>query len=112
MQNHTVTAALAPWDGRSALSACLATFHLVDSQRVHFRDGARVHGFVTNGGQAVNIIPERAACQFSVRATTDAYLGRLVEIVLDCARAAAKNPSAGCSSVSRSHWNGTRTAAC
>ena len=61
----------------------------MDSQRVHFKDGTRVHGFITNGGQAVNIIPERAACQFSVRATTDAYLARVIEIVIDCARAAA-----------------------
>lgn len=61
-------AAAAPWEGSSALSAVIQTFNLIDSQRVHFRDGARVHGFITNGGQAVNIIPERATCQFSVRA--------------------------------------------
>jgi pimeloyl-ACP methyl ester carboxylesterase len=30
---------------------------LIDGQRVHFRDGVRVDGIVTNGGQAVNIIP-------------------------------------------------------
>lgn len=82
-------AAAAPWDGRSALSAVIQTFNLIDSQRVHFRDGSRVHGFITNGGQAVNIVPERAACQFSVRATRVSYLGELVERVQDCARAAA-----------------------
>ena len=82
-------AAIAPWDGASALTACLETFRLVDSQRVHFRDGVRVHGFVTNGGQAVNIIPERAACEMSVRATTDAELARVRAIVERCARGAA-----------------------
>ena len=82
-------AAASPWDGYSALSAVIQTFNLVDSQRVHFRDGSRVHGFITNGGQAVNIIPEHAACQFSVRATRDAYLAELVERVQDCAKAAA-----------------------
>jgi amidohydrolase len=82
-------AAAAPWDGNSALTAVVQTFTLIDSQRVHFRDGSRVHGFITNGGQAVNIIPERAACQFSVRATRSSYLGRLVDRVVDCARAAA-----------------------
>ena len=46
-------AAAAPHEGRSALTACLDTFRLIDGQRVHFRDGVRVHGFVTNGGQAV-----------------------------------------------------------
>jgi amidohydrolase len=82
-------AALAPWDGNSALTACLQTFHLIDSQRVHFRDGVRVHGFVTEGGQAVNIIPERAAAQFSVRAKSMAELERVKAIVERCARGAA-----------------------
>jgi amidohydrolase len=82
-------AAVAPWDGRSALTACLETFRLIDSQRVHFRDGVRVHGFVTNGGQAVNIIPEHAACEFSVRATDLEELSRVREIVERCARGAA-----------------------
>src|SRR5439155_10109277 len=82
-------AALAPHEGRSALTACLETFRLVDSQRVHFKDGVRVHGFVTNGGQAVNIIPEHAACEFSVRAVNVAELDRVRPIVERCARAAA-----------------------
>jgi metal-dependent amidase/aminoacylase/carboxypeptidase family protein len=82
-------ASLAPEGGASALGACLSTFHLVDAQRVHFRDGVRVHGFVTNGGQAVNIIPEHAAAQFSVRARTVAEMDRVRAVVERCARAAA-----------------------
>ncbi|APR83281.1 Dihydroorotase [Minicystis rosea] len=82
-------AAIAPWDGASALTACLETFRLIDSQRVHFRDGVRVHGFVTNGGQAVNIIPEHAAAEFSVRARDMAELSRVRAIVERCARGAA-----------------------
>jgi amidohydrolase len=82
-------AALAPHAGRSALTACLDTFRLIDGQRVHFRDGVRVHGFVTDGGQAVNIIPEHAACEFSVRAVDGAELERVRAIVERCARAAA-----------------------
>lgn len=82
-------AAIAPWDGTSALTACLQTFHLIDSQRVHFRDGVRVHGFIKDGGQAVNIIPERAACEFSVRATDLRELDRVRAIVERCAQGAA-----------------------
>jgi amidohydrolase len=82
-------AAAAPHAGASALTACLDAFRLVDGQRVHFRDGVRVHGFVTNGGQAVNIIPERAACEFSVRAPDGQELERVRGIVERCARAAA-----------------------
>ncbi len=82
-------AAIAPWDGASALTAAMDTFRLIDSQRIHLRDGVRVHGFMTNGGQAVNIIPETAACEFSVRAFTAAEMDRARAVVERCARAAA-----------------------
>jgi amidohydrolase len=82
-------AAIAPWDGASALTACMETFRLIDGQRVHMRDGVRVHGFITDGGKASNIVPERASCEFSVRATTDEELERVGAIVERCARAAA-----------------------
>ncbi|MCC6645735.1 MAG: M20 family metallopeptidase [Polyangiaceae bacterium] len=82
-------AAAAPWDGASALTACLDTFRLVDGQRAHLRDGARVHGIVTDGGRAVNVVPERAAAEFSVRARDLAELARVRAVVERCARAAA-----------------------
>ncbi len=82
-------AAAAPFDGASALTACMDTFRLIDGQRVHFRDGVRVHGFITNGGQAVNIIPETAACELSVRARDSEELARVRAIVERCARGAA-----------------------
>jgi amidohydrolase len=82
-------AAAAPHAGKSALTACLETFRLIDSQRVHFRDGVRVHGIVTNGGQAVNVIVEHAASEFTLRAQTSAELERVKAIVMRCARGAA-----------------------
>jgi metal-dependent amidase/aminoacylase/carboxypeptidase family protein len=82
-------AALAPWDGASALTACIQTFTLIDSQRVHFKDGVRVHGYITQGGDAVNIIPERAVSELSVRAFAREELDRVLAIVTRCARGAA-----------------------
>lgn len=82
-------AAAAPHDGKSALQACMDTFRLIDGQRVRFRDGVRVHGYITNGGQAVNIIPELASCEFSVRARDTTELARVRGIVERCAEAAA-----------------------
>ena len=82
-------AAAAPFAGKSALTACMETFRLIDSQRVHFRDGTRVHGIITNGGQAVNVIVEHAASEFTLRAQTSAELERVKAIVLRCARGAA-----------------------
>ncbi len=82
-------AAAAPHQGRSALTACMDTFRLIDGQRVHFKDGVRVHGFITRGGEAVNIIVEDAACEISVRARDVTELERVKKIVERCARAAA-----------------------
>ena len=82
-------AAAAPHDGNSALTACMDTFRLIDGQRLHFRDGVRVHGYITNGGQAVNIIPELAQCELSVRARSVEELARVRKIVERCAAGAA-----------------------
>jgi amidohydrolase len=82
-------AAAAPWDGSSALRAVIQTFNLVDSGRGHLRDGARVHGIITDGGKAVNIIPERAACMFSLRARRAATLESVVADFVRCVEAAA-----------------------
>jgi amidohydrolase len=82
-------AAIAPWDGASALTACMETFRLIDGQRVHMRDGVRVHGYILEGGQAPNIIAERARSQFSVRALHEKELERVAAIVRRCATAAA-----------------------
>jgi amidohydrolase len=82
-------AAIAPHEGKSALTACMDTFRLIDGQRVHFRDGVRVHGYILDGGQAVNVIPESASCEISVRAETSRELDRVKAVVLRCARAAA-----------------------
>jgi amidohydrolase len=82
-------AAAAPHQGQSALTACMDSFRLVDGQRIHLPEGGSVHGYITNGGQAVNIIVEHAACQFSVRGRTSKDLERVVAIVTRCIRAAA-----------------------
>ena len=82
-------AAIAPFDGKSALQACMDTFRLVDGQRVHMLDGTRVHGYIIDGGRAVNIIPEDAVCEYSVRGRSKADMERTALVVERCARAAA-----------------------
>jgi amidohydrolase len=88
-QGKAAHAAAAPWDGSSALSAVIQTFQSVDAARLHIRDGARIHGIITNGGQAVNIIPEKTECQFLVRGKTSKYTREIADRVLRCAEAAA-----------------------
>ena len=86
---HASHAALAPWAGASALAAVIQTFQSVDAARLHFRDGSRVHGIITNGGQAVNIVPEKTECEFLARAKTGEYAEELAGRILRCADAAA-----------------------
>jgi amidohydrolase len=82
-------AAAAPWSGASALSAVLQTFQSVDAARLHFRDLSRVHGIITNGGQAVNIVPRLTQCEFSARAVTAKHADEIAERIRRCADAAA-----------------------
>ncbi len=82
-------AAIAPGEGRSALTACMDAFRLVDGQRIHLPDGARVHGIITEGGAAANIIVERAACQFSIRGGTQGDLEVVRTVTERCIRGAA-----------------------
>ncbi|HKV56515.1 MAG TPA: amidohydrolase [Candidatus Binataceae bacterium] len=82
-------AAAAPWAGASALSAVLQTFQSVDTARLHFRDNSRVHGIITNGGQAANIVPELAQCEFIARATTERHASEIANRIRRCADAAA-----------------------
>jgi amidohydrolase len=86
---HGAHAALAPWDGSSALAAVIQTFQSVDAMRLHLRDGSRIHGIITDGGQAVNIIPELTECLFLARAKTSRYAREIGARVIRCAEAAA-----------------------
>jgi amidohydrolase len=83
-------AASAPDLGVSALEAVILTFNGFDAQRVHLRADARVHGIITHGGDAVNIIPSRASARFSVRAATRAYQYELVDRLQHAAEGAAQ----------------------
>jgi amidohydrolase len=82
-------AAVAPWAGANALNGVIQMFNLIDSMRLHIKDYARVHGIITDGGVATNIIPETAQAAFTIRALDSAYLEELVELVNRCAQGAA-----------------------
>ena len=81
-------AAAAPADGINALEAVILTFNNVNALRLHLKSDARVHGIITNGGSAANIIPDYASAQFSVRAATQQYADEILQRVIVCAEAA------------------------
>ncbi|MEH7275581.1 M20 family metallopeptidase [Neobacillus vireti] len=82
-------AAVAPEQGISALDGVLMTFNGMEYLREHVRSDVRIHGIITDGGKAPNVVPKRAAAKFSVRARDRNYLNQVVERVLNVARGAA-----------------------
>lgn len=88
-------AAAYPQEGVNALEAVIATFNNINGIRLNLPKDASVHGIITKGGIATNIITENAECMFSVRAMKRSVLNVVLEKVKNCARAAAL--STGCS---------------
>jgi len=82
-------AAAAPDEGINALDALVAMFVSVGLLRQQIRDDARVHGIITNGGAAANIIPELTEGVFTIRAADDEYARALLDRVVGCAQGAA-----------------------
>jgi amidohydrolase len=82
-------AAGAPHEGVNALNGVIQTFVGIDALRQHIRDDARIHGIITHGGVAPNIVPEKASARFYVRARARQYLDEVTEKVKNCARGAA-----------------------
>ncbi len=67
-------AAASPEEGISALDAVMQVFFSVNAWRQMLKPDARVHGSITHGGDAPNIIPEYASAKFILRAREQAYL--------------------------------------
>ncbi len=77
-------AAARPEAGINALEAMLNSFSAINSLRQHIKDKARIHGIITDGGEAANIVPAHSAGTFLVRAEDDTYLDELKQKVLNC----------------------------
>ncbi len=77
-------AAARPEAGINALEAMLQSFTAINSLRQHIKSTARIHGIITDGGEAANIVPAHSAGNFLVRAEDDAYLDELKQKVLNC----------------------------
>jgi len=79
-----------PWRGRNALDAAILLFQSIGLWRQQLRTEARVHGIITDGGSAVNIIPGRAAAQIRLRSGDDAYHGQMRQRLETMVQAAAE----------------------
>jgi amidohydrolase len=79
----------APEKGRNALNAVIRFFVGVDGWRQQLEPDSRVHGVITDGGKAANVVPARAEAIFGLRARERETLDAMVERFTDIARGAA-----------------------
>jgi len=82
-------ASFAPEMGVNALDGLVTAYQALAQLRQHIRRDARIHGIITNGGAAPNVVPDRAAGRFLVRALRPSYLEELKEKVQRCFEAGA-----------------------
>ncbi len=84
-----------PWEGVNALDAVIQMYNSVSMLRQQVRPDCRIHGIITNGGAAANIIPEYASAIFYVRAPRIDTMWDLFKRVTAAAEGAAR--ATGCS---------------
>jgi len=82
-------AAGSPDKGINALDACILSYNNISALRQQLTDDVRIHGIITHGGVAPNIIPDYTAANFLVRAEEKDHALAVLDKVEDCARAGA-----------------------
>ena len=86
---RTAHASGSPDRGINALDALVLAYSSINAYRQHLRPDGRIHGIITHGGDAPNIIPDYAAGLFYVRAGSREYRDELLERVTNCCKGAA-----------------------
>jgi amidohydrolase len=83
-------ASVAPEVGVNALDGLVLAYQAIAQLRQHMRRDARIHGIITYGGSAANVVPDRAEGTFLVRALQPGYLSELKAKVIKCFEAGAE----------------------
>ena len=78
-----------PWLGRNALDAIVLLHTMVAQWRQHLKPGERVHGIITHGGAAPNIVPDLTSGRWYLRTPVDEDLDAMIERFRTMAEAAA-----------------------
>lgn len=79
----------APWNGINALDGVQLLYAGINALRQHVKPDVRIHGIITEGGQAANIVPDKASCLFYIRSDTRNYLDTVIPRVENVAKGAA-----------------------
>ena len=88
-KGKTAHAASCPEKGINALNSVIQLFNGIDALRQHVTSDVRMHGIITKGGVAANIVPDEAIADFYFRASTKARVTEVVEKVKKIAEGAA-----------------------
>jgi amidohydrolase len=79
-----------PEKGINALAAMILSFNAIDALRQHVPGTSRIHGVISDGGEAANIVPAHTAGTFIARSETDDQLADLKKRVIACFTGAAR----------------------
>lgn len=82
-------AASAPFKGINALDALIQVYNSINALRQQLTSDVRIHGIITHGGDAPNVIPEYAAAKFYLRAAAAPTLNELYQKVENIVQGAA-----------------------
>lgn len=82
-------AAASPEEGINALDGIIQLFNGINALREHVPSDIRIHGIISEGGQAANIVSDKAVAQFYVRANERKVLDDVVKKVKNIAHGAA-----------------------
>lgn len=88
-KGKTAHAASCPEKGINALNSVIQLFNGIDALRQHVTPDVRMHGIITKGGVAANIVPDEAIADFYFRASTKERVTEVVEKVKRIAEGAA-----------------------
>ena len=82
-------AAAVPDEGINALDAMISLYNMINAYRQQTRPDVRIHGIITNGGDAPNIIPAYTSAMFYIRANDTEHCRFVYDKVKDIVVAAA-----------------------
>ena len=88
-KGKTAHAASCPEKGINALNSVIQLFNGIDALRQHVTPDVKMHGIITKGGVAANIVPDEAIADFYFRASTKERVTEVVEKVKKIAEGAA-----------------------
>ena len=87
-------AAAAPEKGINALEALIQVFNGINALRLQLPKDVNIHGIITDGGVAANVIPEYAAGRFYLRASNRPTLDEVYKKVENIVKGAALSTGA------------------